>query len=61
MTTNTYLTIEQAAAILMITPGYLRVLCRDKKIAGAFQIGGHGSWRIPRDSVMPKDGENHDD
>lgn len=61
MTTNTYLTIEQAAIILMVTPYRMRELCRERKIVGAFKIGGHGSWRIPRTSVMPKEGGNHDD
>ena len=53
MTTDTYLTIEEAAAILRITRYHLRVLCRAGKIDRAAKIGGRGAWRIPRDSVVP--------
>lgn len=48
--TNVYLTVKEAAEILMVHPESLRRLLRDGKFPGR-KVGG--DWRIPRADVMP--------
>jgi hypothetical protein len=46
------ISIETAAARLRVTPARVRVLCRDRRIAGARLLGR--TWMLPADfSVTP--------
>jgi excisionase family DNA binding protein len=47
---TTYLTIDEAAQLLRITPDYCRDLCRRGKIPGATQVTGR--WLVDRAKLM---------
>ena len=41
-----YVTVQEAAGALLVTPAHCRRLCREGKIAGALKFG-RSTWMIP--------------
>jgi excisionase family DNA binding protein len=48
-----YLSTEQAARLLGMTPRYVRMLCVAGKIAGAFKLGRN--WAVPNPPTVMRD------
>lgn len=49
-----FYTVNEIAEIWGLTPRWVRTLCAQKKIEGAFQFGK--VWAIPKDAKRPEDG-----
>ena len=47
---NTFLTIEEAADLLRISPRSAYTLARESRLAGAVKVGNQ--WRVDRDALM---------
>ena len=47
---NTFLTIEEAADLLRISPRSAYTLAREGRLAGAVKVGNQ--WRVDRDALM---------
>jgi excisionase family DNA binding protein len=47
-----YLTVDEAATVLGISPQIARKLCRDKQMPGARKFGL--LWRIPANKILPE-------
>ena len=54
MSDSTFVSVEEAAALLGYSPRSITRWCRRGRFPGAYQVSGRaGSWRIPRTSLEP--------
>ena len=48
-----YVSITQLSELWGISPRRIQILCKEKRVPGAFRIGNN--WVIPKNAEKPKD------